>query len=161
MIISFEKMPDESRVWIYQSSRKFSEIEKNQIIIKLNHFLNDWTAHGSKLSSSFQIKYNRFIIIALDEKNNKASGCSIDTSVRFIQELEKEFEIDLMDKMNVVFKQGDDISYKSIFDFKKLIKNKSVSINTIVFNNLVVNKADLKSNWEIPASESWHSRLFL
>jgi len=65
-----------------------------------------------------------------------------------------------MDKMNVTFKQGEYISYKSIIDFKKLIKNRSVSSNTLVFNNLVVKKSDLESDWEIPASKSWHSRLF-
>ena len=65
-----------------------------------------------------------------------------------------------MDKMNVTFKQGEHISYKSIIDFKKLIKNRSVSSNTLVFNNLVVKKSDLESDWEIPASKSWHSRLF-
>ena len=62
--------------------------------------------------------------------------------------------------MNITFKQGEYISYKSIIDFKKLIKNRSVSSNTLVFNNLVVKKSDLKSDWEIPASKSWHSRLF-
>ena len=160
MILPFKKLPDESRVWVYQSSRKFSEIEKNKINIKLKQFLNNWTAHGTELCSGFQLKYDRFIIIALDEKKSKASGCSIDASVHFIKELEKEFNIDLMDKMNVTFKQGKDISYKSIIDFKKLIKNKSVSSDTLVFNNLVVKKGDLESDWEIPASKSWHSRLF-
>ena len=160
MILPFEKLPDDSKVWIYQSSRKFSDIEKNKINTRLKLFLNNWTAHGTELCSGFQIKYDRFIIIALDEKNNKASGCSIDASVHFVQELEKEFNIDLMDKMNVTFKQGEYISYKSIIDFKKLIKNRSVSSNTLVFNNLVVKKSDLESDWEIPASKSWHSRLF-
>ena len=110
MILPFEKLPDDSKVWIYQSSRKFSDIEKNKINTRLKLFLNNWTAHGTELCSGFQIKYDRFIIIALDEKNNKASGCSIDASVHFIQELEKEFNIDLMDKMNVTFKQGEYIS---------------------------------------------------
>ena len=65
-----------------------------------------------------------------------------------------------MDKMNITFKMGEYISYKSIIDFKKLIKNRSVSSDTLVFNNLVVKKSDLESDWEIPASKSWHSRLF-
>jgi len=62
--------------------------------------------------------------------------------------------------MNVAFKQGDYISYKSIFEFKILIKNKSVSKNTIVFNNLVVDIEDYNNNWEVPASKSWHSRFY-
>jgi hypothetical protein len=78
--------------------------------------------------------------------------------VHFIQELEKEYNIDLMDKMNVSYKQGDFIAYKSLLDFKKMAKDKAVSKNTIVFNNLVHNIAEFNENWEVPASESWHSR---
>jgi hypothetical protein len=75
-------------------------------------------------------------------------------------QLEKDYDIDLMDKMNVSFKQGEYITYKSLIDFKKLAKNKGVSANTIVFNNLVVNKGEYEDHWEVPAIESWHSRFF-
>ena len=76
----------------------------------------------------------------------------------FIQQLEKTYEVDLMDKMNVSYKQGDFIAYKTLLDFKKMAKEKAVSKNTIVFNNLVTNIAEFNDNWEVPASESWHSR---
>ena len=160
MMINFDEMPNDSRIWIYQSNRKFSRSEENEISMKIQTFLNDWTSHGSNLFSSFCIRYNRFIVIALNETKNKATGCSIDALVGLIQSLEKDYNIDLLDKMNVSFKQGDYISYKSIIDFKNLIKDKSVSKNTIVFNNLVTDISDFKNNWEIPAYKSWHSRLF-
>lgn len=160
MMINFDEMPNDSRIWIYQSNRKFSQSEENEISIKIQSFLKDWTAHGSNLFSSYCIRYNRFIVIALNETKNKATGCSIDASVALIQSIEKDYSIDLLDKMNVSFKQGDYISYKSIIDFKNLIKDKSVSKNTIVFNNLVTDISDFKNNWEIPAYKSWHSRLF-
>ena len=110
---------------------------------------------------SFTIKYNRFIVIALNEKSNKATGCSIDSCVHFIQKLEHQYSVDLLDKMNVAFKQGEFISYKSLIEFKKLVKSNSVSKNTIVFNNLVTDVLDFNTNWEIPAYKSWHSRFFL
>lgn len=160
MILSFEEMPKDSRIWIFQSSRKFSIEETKELNFKLKSFLNEWTAHGSDLYSSYIIKYNRFIIIALNEKTNKATGCSIDKCVHFIQGLEQLYQIDLLDKMNVTFKQGEDISYKSIIEFKKLVKCNSVSKNTIVFNNLVTDILDFNKNWEIEASKSWHSRFF-
>ena len=78
--------------------------------------------------------------------------------MHFIQELEKAYNVDLMDKMNVSYKQGEFIAHKSLIDFKKMAKQKAVSKNTIVFNNLVTNIAEFKENWEVPASESWHSR---
>ena len=158
MLVDFNTLPEESRVWIYQANRSFTDEEITEIESKLNVFIENWTAHGSDLQSGYLIKYKRFIIIAINQNLNKATGCSIDASVYFIQQLEKEYNVDLMDKMNVSYKQGDFIAYKTLLDFKKMAKDKAVSKNTIVFNNLVTNIAELNENWEVPASESWHSR---
>ena len=97
-------------------------------------------------------------MISLNQNLNNATGCSIDASVNFIQQLEKQYNVDLMDKMNVSYKQGEFIAHKTLLDFKKMAKDKAVSKNTIVFNNLVTNIAEFNENWEVPASESWHSR---
>jgi len=158
MIKDFKDLPDDSRLWIYQSNRKLSEIEIGIIEPKIIDFLNQWTAHGKDLDAGYEIKYNRFIVLGLNQENASASGCSIDVSVNFIQSLEKEFGIDLMDKMNVTYYNGDFIAHKSLIDFKKMAKAKSVSKNTVVFNNLVNTKIDYIENWEVPAKDSWHNR---
>ena len=87
MYVSFETLPEESRIWIYQSNRKFSETEIAEIEKDLVEFLTNWSAHGSSLEASYQIKYNRFIIIAINQDVHPATGCSIDASVSFIQKL--------------------------------------------------------------------------
>ena len=158
MLVEFNTLPDESRIWIYQANRSFTDEELVEIEGKLTLFLKQWTAHGHDLQAAYKIVYKRFIVIALNQYLNKATGCSIDASVRFIQQLETDYNVDLMDKMNVSYKQGDFIAYKSLMDFKKMAKEKAVSKNTVVFNNLVTNIAEFKENWEVPASESWHSR---
>ena len=158
MLVPFKSLPDNSRVWIYQANRPFTPEEIQEISHKLDRFIEEWTAHGADLKAAYDIKYNRFITIALDQQLNAASGCSIDASVNFIQQLEKEYGVDLLDKMNVSYKQGEFIAYKSLSDFRKMAKQKAVSPNTIVFNNLVNNKAEYLSDWEVPASESWHKR---
>lgn len=158
MTVPFETLPENARIWIYQSSRGLSEEELGEIETQLSSFLDSWTAHGSGLKAGFEIKYNRFIIIALDQEQQSATGCSIDASVHFIQSLEKKYGIDLLDKMNVSFKQGSYISYKPLKDFKKMIKDRAVTEKTIVFNNLVANKREYLEHWEVPAAESWHSR---
>ena len=158
MLVDFNTLPEESRVWIYQANRSFTEEELTEIKLKLDVFIENWTAHGSDLNAGYIIKYKRFIVIGLNQNLNKATGCSIDASVHFIQQLENEYGVDLMDKMNVSYKQGDFIAYKSLVDFKKMAKEKAISKNTIVFNNLVTNIAEFNENWEVPASESWHSR---
>ena len=89
------------------------------------------------MEAGFEIKYNRFIVFGLNQEIASASGCSIDASVNFIQTIEKDLEIDLMDKMNVTYYNGEFIAHKSLIDFKKMAKAKSISKNTIVFNNLV------------------------
>lgn len=158
MLVDFNALPEESRVWIYQANRSFTDRELAEIESKLDVFIENWTAHGSDLQSGYSIKYKRFIIIALNQNLSKATGCSIDASVHFIQQLEKDYSVDLMDKMNVSYKQGDFIAYKTLLDFKKMAAEKAVSKNTIVFNNLVTNIAEFNDNWEVPASDSWHSR---
>lgn len=158
MLVEFNTLPEESRVWIYQANRSFSETELEDLKSKLNIFIENWTAHGSDLQAGYTIKYKRFIVLALNQNITNATGCSIDASVHFIQQLEKDYNVDLMDKMNVSYKQGEYIAYKTLLDFKKMAKNRSVSKNTIVFNNLVNNIAEFNENWEVPASESWHNR---
>jgi len=158
MFTEFKNLPDDSRIWVYQSNRKLSDEEVAILIPKIEDFLEQWTAHGSDLEAGFEIKYNRFIVLGLNQANASASGCSIDASVRFIQSLEQEFDVDLLDKMNVTFYNGEFIAHKSLIDFRKMAKARSVSPNTIVFNNLVNTKAEYLENWEVPAKESWHSR---
>lgn len=158
MLVDFNTLPEESRVWIYQANRSFTDQELEEIREKLDIFIEQWTAHGSDLQSGYTIEYKRFIVIALNQRLNKATGCSIDASVRFIQQLEKEYQVDLMDKMNVSYKQGEFVAHKTLLDFKKMAKEKAVSKNTIVFNNLVTNIAEFRENWEVPAHESWHAR---
>lgn len=160
MYVDFNTLPEESKIWIYQSNRKFSEEELAEIESSLKNFIEEWTAHGSGLHASFITKYGRFIVLAIDQSIQAATGCSIDASVSFIQSLEKKYDVDLLDKMNVTFKLGDHIAYKPLIDFKKMAKEKAVSENTIVFNNLVNTIGEWQDYWEVPAKESWHNRFF-
>jgi hypothetical protein len=160
MIVDFDVISEESRIWIYQSNRTFSITEINEIESKIKDFLISWTAHGSDLQASFIIKYSRFIVISLNESFNLATGCSIDSSVRFIQDLEEEYDVSLLDKMNVSYRHGEFIAYKPLIEFKKMIKNRSISKKTIVFNNLINSKSEFLNNWEVPIEESWHNRFF-
>jgi hypothetical protein len=159
MVVDFKELPSSSRVWVFQTNRGFGEDELNEIKPKINDFLERWTAHGQSLQAGYEIRYNRFIVLGLDESQASASGCSIDASVHFIQSLEKEYSVDLLDKMNVSFKNGEFVAYKQLIDFKKMVKQKAVSPTTIVFNNLVNTKLEYEEFWEVPMIESWHSRL--
>jgi single-stranded DNA-specific DHH superfamily exonuclease len=160
MYIPFENLPEDSKIWIYQSNRKFSDDEMADIEKYLVVFLENWAAHGTGLEASYILKYNRFIVIAVNQEVQQATGCSIDASVAFIQGLEQKYQVELLDKMNVTFKNGEHIAHKSLIDFKRMAKEKAVTANTIVFNNLVNTIEEFNENWEVPAGESWHSRFF-
>ena len=160
MFIPFENLPEDSRVWIYQSNRKFSDVELAEIESELILFIEKWAAHGNELEASYLLKHNRFIILAVNQEIQQVTGCAIDSSVSFIQNLEKKYQVDLLDKMNVTFRNGEYIAHKSLLDFKKMAKEKAVTANTIVFNNLVNNIEEFNENWEVPAGDSWHSRFF-
>ena len=160
MIVHFDSLPMDARVWVYQSNREFSDIEVTSIASKIEVFMATWKRHGDDLRTSYVIKYNQFIVLGVDENLNNVSGCSIDSSVHFIQQLEKEFDTDLMNKMNTAFKVGKNINIVSLSDFQKFVKEGKITSDTTVFNNMIQSKADYDSKWEVPASESWHKRFF-
>ena len=158
MNVTFDNLPDNSRIWIYPSNRPFSKTELETLTADLSKFLSQWTAHNQNLQAGFELPYNRFIVIGVNQQAVQASGCSIDSSIRFIQDLESKYGVTLLDKMNVTFKQGDFLVYKPLDEFVKMAKAKSVSKETIVFNNLIDTIKDYRQFWEVPARESWHNR---
>ncbi|CAL2076941.1 conserved protein of unknown function [Tenacibaculum sp. 190524A02b] len=161
MFTEYTNLPNNARVWIYQADREFTQEEHTHISNKAVEFINNWTRHGDDLKGSFTIKYNQFLVLAVDESFNNVSGCSIDASVRFVQEVEKELNIDLMDKMNVSFKDGENINIVKLSDFQKYAKEQKITPETIVFNNMVNTKEDFETKWEVQAEESWHKRFLV
>ena len=151
-------LPGHSRVWVYQSNRKLTEFEENQIQNMGQEFVENWTAHNQTLLASFEIRYHYFLIFSIDQNHAFASGCSIDKSVHFIQKVEKEFGITLLDRMLISYKDGDEIQIKKLNEFTDMLKRKEINSDTIVFNNLVDTKEALQSEWEIPVSKSWHGK---
>lgn len=161
MFTEYKNLPNNARVWIYQANREFTNKEVDFISTKTQQFINSWTRHGDNLKGSFTIKYNQFLVLAVDESFNNVSGCSIDSSVHFIQQLQNDLNIDLMDKMNVTFKDNDTVNLVKLSDFQKYAKEDKITQDTIVFNNMVNTKEDFEQKWEIPARESWHNRFLV
>tara|TARA_B110001469_G_scaffold45863_1_gene44844 strand:+ start:5192 stop:5677 length:486 start_codon:yes stop_codon:yes gene_type:complete len=161
MFTHYKNLPNNSRIWIYQSDREFTEKEIEFISDKAEDFINQWTRHGDDLKGSFTIKYNQFLVLAVDESFNNVSGCSIDSSVRFVQQLQKELQLDLMDKMNISFKDNDTINVVKLPDFQRFAKAQKITSTTIVFNNMIDTKEDFENNWEVAASKSWHKRFLV
>lgn len=160
MLVNFDSLADSSKIWIYQSNREFSTNEIQEIREIMENFIVSWKRHGDDLRASYQIKYNQFIILAVDESYNEVSGCSVDASTHIFRQIENKFQVDLFNKLNTAFKHGEHINIVSLADFQNYIKQQKINSKTIVFNNLVKTKKELNTAWEVDAGNSWHSRYF-
>lgn len=149
-----------SRVWVYQSDRKLTDAETLQIQVLLDNFTTVWTAHSNQLKAKAEIKYNRFLILFVDESQAGASGCSIDKSVNFMKQMEQQFGINLFDRFNLAYRNGEEILSVPRNQFEELLKQGKITSETIVFNNLAQTIADLQTKWEVPFKDSWHKQLF-
>ncbi|SFH20065.1 ABC transporter ATPase [Pedobacter insulae] len=150
----------QSKIWIYQSNRAFTANEVIEIQQKLDEFTAQWTAHGHQLKAKAEIRYNFFIVLIVDQESANATGCSIDSSVRVIKEIEQTYNVDLFDRFNVAYKINDEVYVNSKEDFETLISIKNVTSETIVFNNLVQTLAEYETKWEVPLVQSWHNMIF-
>ncbi len=151
---------ENTRVWIYQANRKLTDTQTAQLQQQLNGFTQSWTAHNNQLKAGAEIRYNRFIVLLVDESQAGASGCSIDKSVHFMQQVEQHYGINLFDRFNLAYKIGNEVVSVPRHQFEELIKEGKIDQDSIVFNNLVQNVAELNTKWEVPFKDSWHVQLF-
>ena len=161
MLVNFESLAPNATIWVYQSNRAFLENELEIIKTKIEKFIAEWKRHGEGLKASYQIKYNQFIILAVDEDHNEVSGCAIDSSVNLMIQFERAFNLDLTNKLNVSFRDNENLNIVTLSDFQKFIKQGKVTANTVVFNNMVKTKEEYTQNWEVTADKSWHKRYLM
>ena len=158
MIVDFKTMPDDSRIWIYQSNRDFNESEIGIINDKTTSFLDNWQAHGKDLECSYSIIDKRFIIIAVNESFNPIGGCSIDFSLQLIKDISNTIGIDLLNRLVVNLKIENRLESLSLSDLKNKIKDGDFSPETIIFNTAINSKSELFNNFEIDIRSSWLSK---
>ena len=161
MEVCFSKLPENSKVWIYTTDRELFNNEVNEIKKHSLDFLNNWTSHGIKVEGSILLPYNHFVIICASQKNTNLSGCSIDDSIRFIKDIEENFNISLLNREIIAFKDGDNIKKINLKNLKDEVIAGNLHPNTIVFNNLIDSKKDYVNIWESPASKTWLKRFLV
>ena len=160
MIVPFEKMPSDSRIWIYQAERPITEQERELIMERTKDFVKNWSAHGVALTGSYCIRHDQFLIIAVDESVHLPSGCSIDASVSLVRLLENELRISFLDRSRVAIKSEDKIYLKAFNELKESVHSGSIKENDLVFDNTIQRMDELDSRWIVPVQTSWLSRYF-
>lgn len=146
--------PD-SRVWIYQSNRVFSLSEAFQVEDLINAFVSNWQSHGDPVKGYGNLFFGQFIILMADENATGVSGCSTDSSVRLIKQIEEQFKVNMFDRQTLAFVVKDAVQMLPLQQLQYALDNNFITPDTLYFNNLVLNKADLETKWMIPVKESW------
>ena len=154
-------LSDSSRVWIYQAAAPFDDATASRIRDAAKAFASQWTAHDAELRADAEVYHNLFVVFAVDESHNGASGCSLDKKVRFVRELESTFNLNFFDRMRIAWRNGNAVSVASFDEFGKLLAAGVVNEDTRVFNNLVTTLKELRESWEVPLGRSWHRSLLV
>ncbi|MEO7209730.1 MAG: hypothetical protein ABIY35_02200 [Chitinophagaceae bacterium] len=147
--------PDESRVWIYQSNRAFSVFEENELNGILSNFIAQWNTHGNEVSGFGHLFFNWFIILMADETKFGVSGCSTDSSIRLIKQIENKFNVQLLDRLTPAIIIENKILLRPVPEIKKDLAENKISKNSIYFNNTVLNKKELREKWLLTIEQGW------
>jgi hypothetical protein len=146
--------PD-SRVWVYQSNRLFALSEALHIEDLLQNFTANWQSHGAPVKGFGNLFFGQFIVLMADERATGVSGCSTDSSVRLIKQIEQLFKVNMFDRQLLAFMVKDKVQMLPLAQLQYAIDNNFISPDTIYFNNLVQTKEELENNWLIPVKDSW------
>jgi len=144
-----------SRVWIYQSNRLFTLSEAFQIEDLLKEFVANWKSHGIPVKGWANLFFGQFIILMADESATGVSGCSTDSSVRLIKDIEQHFKVNLFDRQLLAFLHKDKVELLPLSQFRFAMENNHIQPDTIYFNNTVQTRQEFEGKWMIPVSESW------
>jgi hypothetical protein len=156
----FNHLPAHSKVWIYQSNQPIDAAVAENIRADVKQFVSGWTAHSEKVIADADVLFNYFIVLVADENAVKVSGCSIDSSVRFIQLLEEKYQLNLFDRFYTVYVNNNEVKGADKVSLQHLIDEGTLTADTLVFNNLIQHVAQLQNEWLLPLKQSWHSRVF-
>ncbi len=146
---------DNSRVWIYQSSRPFIEKEALEINEQLFQFYAQWQAHGAPVKGWAKLLFNRFVVFLADETSVQVSGCSTDSSVRVVKSIERQYDVQLFDRLSITFLVKNKPEVLPLNQVQYALEKGFIDENTLLFNNLVSTKKEMVENWLQPLNKSW------
>ncbi|MBN9380439.1 MAG: hypothetical protein J0H74_06725 [Chitinophagaceae bacterium] len=152
---------DDSRVWIYQASRLFMLSEALVIEEMLENFVKDWKSHGTPVKGYANLFYGQFIVLMADESATGVSGCSTDSSVRLIKDIEQRFGVTMFDRLNLAFQVKGKVQIVPMAQLSYALENGFLDGDSLYFNNTIQTKEELEKNWIIPVKNSWLSSKYL
>lgn len=155
MYVDFEKLPGHARVWVYMSDSKLSASQQQHISDQLSLFTKSWVAHGTPLSASFKILNDHFVVLAVDDHFNDASGCSIDASVHAVKLMQQELDVDFFNRNLVPFYHEGNVDLVARKNVRQNLEEGIWNGETVTFNILAKTVEDIQTSWLIKAEDSW------
>jgi hypothetical protein len=153
-----EDFNNNSRVWIYQSNRMFTLHEAFEIEDMLKAFVSSWHSHGTPVTGYANLFFGQFIVLIADETKSGVSGCSTDSSVRMIKDIEQMFNVNMFDRLLLGFIVKERVQMIPMAQLYYALENNFIEPSTLYFNNTVPDLEQLKDKWLIPLKESWLSK---
>jgi hypothetical protein len=150
-----DNFSDDSKVWIYQSNRLFTLHEAFQIEEILKNFVSNWHSHGTPVTGYANLFFGQFIVMIADESKSGVSGCSTDSSVRMIKDIEQMFNVHMFDRLLLAFIVKERVQMVPVAQLGYALENNFIDSSTTYFNNTVLNLEQLKEKWLIPVKDSW------
>lgn len=158
MYVDFNSLPGYARVWIYQANRKFSTAEEKAVGEAARLFCEQWEAHAAPLKTSFLIDHHQFLVLAVDQGFNQASGCSIDGSVRMLKALQDQTGLDFFDRTKVAFYVDGEVKLVALARLKDSLAGGTLDAATMTFNVLASDKETFEKDWLVAAGKTWVGR---
>lgn len=160
MIINFEELPQDARLWIFQSDRPITADEVYKIQAQVHAFLTQWASHGKDLNAGFEVKHQYFLLLALDEKQAAASGCSIDAFVNFLNQMGMALQIDFFQRTNLAFWQNNQVELYPLQNIKTLLLSGELSSEARYFDNSITELRHLNAKWIVKPQDTWLKKYF-
>lgn len=156
-----EGFSGQSRVWVYQSSRLFTLTEALAIEEILEEFAKNWKSHAIPVKGFGTLFFGQFIVLIADETSTGVSGCSTDSSVRIVKEIETAFKVNMFDRTTLAFVVKDKVQLIPMAQLNYAIDNGFIGPETLFFDNTIPNLDLLVNKWILPIKDSWLAKRIL
>lgn len=154
----FEEIQGNGKVWIYGANRNLSDQEQEMINRSMDQFLSQWSAHGKALKAQFKIFYDQVLVLAVDNDFESASGCSIDSSVQVFREINEQLNLDLFNRLNLMFLENDKLITLPVAVLNDAYHQGEITSDSILLDNSISDLAKFKASWHTPLKQSWAFR---
>lgn len=159
--VVFDQLPDHARLWVFAADRVLTSPERDRVTEAVESGLAAWNAHGSPVRWGHQLVHDQFLVIGVDETHTALSGCSIDSAVRRIRELERDLGLAFLDHARIFYRDGGRVRRATRPEFRELAREGKVAGDTVVFNNVLPTVGEFRRGlWEVPLRRSWHAGAF-